>query len=228
MWGRLPEWISTAEARRRRPLSSFHLHGGTRYDSAVAPALELFIVNTEGRYSLRWLASANETAAQLAERAGWLTERLPLGWAYGGRGVYGPGYSDATGGRHDAVGDALQADPLLGPAHPMLWGEASHGVTNLGWLTMLGPDMIARIGKDADLVGQLRNAGFVVDRVGDCVVVKCGDEPAWSDEVATRMRTAWQAVTGARPADPVLDESWVSGLTLDEMTRWVHRFEGDA
>ena len=56
---------------------------------------------------------------------------------------------------------------------------------------------------------------------------QCGDQPEWSAQTAGVLRAAWLALAPVRPTEEQLNNSWVAGLTLDEMKAWVHRLDAE-
>ncbi|MCA9494576.1 MAG: hypothetical protein KC621_31830 [Myxococcales bacterium] len=188
LWARFESRVGGPPSRR---VHAWHLHNAESADSRgpAAPALDLLA--SEGTVTLRWI--------EAEDRVPWeeLCARLPLIWGYAGVGLYGPTVSDATRGRHDAVGDALLADPWLGQTHPLLWGALTQGVCHLAPRLALGPTYAERTGLPATLT------------------------LASSDEA----RELWRRLEPVRlPDDRLRGLTWVPGLTLPEMAAWATRW----
>jgi hypothetical protein len=223
-WTRLPQRIASAASRKKEAVMAYTLHAGNGYQDAEVPAFEFLYSDDSQQFGLRWLAD-DRSAEALVERARALLPSLPLDWGYGGWAVYGPGYSDATQGIHDAVGDALNEHPLLGQAHPISWGTTELGLCNLGWLTILGERFLEALGGASRAQPEITSLGLTSERVGTSLLVRAGQEPRPGPELAKSLRRLWAYFAPLRPSAEELADSWVAGLTLEEMTEWARRWE---
>jgi len=209
MWDRFE-----AQVHKRRAILSWDLHAGETCDGVGPAAPALSLLASDGELTLRWVEG--DAPAPWSELAAHLGTR----WGYAGRGLFGPAYSEATQGRHDPIGDALQADPFLGPTHPTTWGAIELGVCHIGPVLILGEALVAALGGADAVRDRAASLGVGVDACGHALCLTLGEPPS-----AEAARGLWAWLAPVRPDDTLLDEmTWVPGLTMDEMSAWAARW----
>ena len=230
----------TVDARLGKGVDEHDLHilatSGDTNRAAGGPAFQLIYYADLRAGALRLALPASGQESSDAKSLLALTEQTfssrPILWGYGGYSVHwNPVDALIVDEAPQIAAPWLRRYPGLAYGDPtgiLKW--AQDGVIDVNWLTLLGPDLAARIG-GADALRASLPKEVIVRPLGDRnLVLQAGNAPDTGDvnrkSILPLYREVGRRLRSLRPKTAVLEEVPIDGLSEENQAEWLDRFFG--
>lgn len=233
---KVPSWFSDSRSLSQ-PMLGIAMHTGPVAGEPQMPLLEMFFDHVSPEHPqgmCRIALPVDQGFADTKEILDLVDDAMstfPLHWGTAGYGFYWKD-TDSNIGAHAEqwLGRHLIRHPGLATGDYLTWGTfAEYGVANIGWITFVGDDLIAKLGGRNALASMVAASGLTLRTYGKGVGLQVGPRPELGD--VNRRQTLPLHHEVGRILQPVfapddkLELISVTGLAdPDQRLEWLRRF----
>jgi hypothetical protein len=233
----LPFWMSD-ESSLREAWLGINFHSGSVSDEQMPPAFEYFHDEQSDEtlagvvriaVPVAPLDEAKRAVLQFADAAA--DAGFPLAWGFAGYSLLWNSLGEHRSETARWMAPHLVRHPGLSLGMlPFYLNLARLGVGHIGWLTLLGPDYVTKLGGLAALEAAAKKASVSVQRYGSAgAIVRAGEDPQLGDVNRNDPLAAQQAIGRMLdpvrvPDDTISEVVWVDGMKAEAAQAWFRRF----